>query len=633
MQMLGAGGAIGFTAGCSTSEETPTETEPAGDDTTPTPTDTPTATPTEKPLQQGGTFIQGSNSDSRAVNALLIGDGTTSDRVGHLFDLGWEQNSPAYDDIQPYWFEEVNIADSLDVVELKLRDNLEYGNPYGQLTAEDYLWNIENIFTSDWYNYTYSYNFTVGKDNTPIKHEKTGKLTIRQELPEARPFFPYNNPLSYVIPIPKEIAQPYMENEDPEGLNQDNEIRLSTYSGNLGPWKLTNYKSQSVVSYERNDDYYLREVAADDDRVPDVFAEAPYFDNYKVQYFSEPSTARQALKAGEIDTFNIPATKLSSFKNVDNLNIFTNPYIAYSDYMGFNQRANGWDQLRNVKVRQALSTLYDNEFVVENLLNGKGTVQDTLHPQWGPYYPEDGLWEGDGKLETAKSLLEEGTSSEYGYSGDTFVDGNGEQVELKCVYVSGTTDDLRVEYTKKRLEQAGIKVNLNSTSWASLLTQHFYTNQPAEGVDDPEAIGYGDDGQTHISVYNHGPRDKAVSTKSWDLMHTLGFSYGPLDPAGTVAALFGFKQSFNAYGHQSSESLIDLRDEAKTADSIEAAASTVSEMMGLISEERPVAFESNYFDYNGYNARVRGLPESPAASYFVDQDYDVMAFEGGSSGR
>jgi peptide/nickel transport system substrate-binding protein len=630
MQSLGAAGAIGFTAGCSQPDET--ETEPPGG--TPEGDDTPTATPTPEPLQHGGTFIDGTISDSRAVNPLRLGDGSTSDRAAQLFDAGWARNSPQYDDIEPYWFESVDVADSLDVVELTLRDNLEYGNPYGQLKAEDYLWNIENIFKSDWYNYTYSYTFSVGKDDEPIQFSKPDDLTIRMELPEPRPFFPYNNPLGYVIPVPREIVEPYMEEEDAEGLDQDDQIRLATFSGNLGPWKLTNYKPQSVVSYERNEDWYMRDVAEDDDRVRDILAEAPFFDSYQIQYFSEESTGRQALAAGEIDRFNIPATKLSNFQNDDDLTIYTNPYIAYSDYLGMNQRANGWTQMRNKKVRQAFSNLYDNDFVVENILNGKGTTQDTLHPQWGPYYPdEDTLFQDEGSLDRAKTLLEEGTSSDWGYSGDEFVGPDGEQLELDLVYVSSTDDDLRVEYTKQRFNEAGIALNLNSTSWASLITQYFYTRQPAEGVGEDEPIGYGPEGSEHPAVYNWGPRDKAVSAKSWDLMHTLGFSYGPLDPSGTVAALFAEKETFNAYGHVPENSLVELRDKAKTAESIEAATTTVSEMMGQISESRPVAFESNYFSYNGYRDRVRGLPENPAPSYFVDQEKDIMAFEDGSSGR
>lgn len=630
MQMMGAGGAIGFTAGCSTTEETETE-EPGGDGDDGETEDTATPTPTPEPLKHGGTFIDGTLSDSRGVNPYRIGDGETSTRVSQLIDYGFEREGPGYNDITPKLFEEVDIADSLDVVEITLRDNLQFSDPWGELTADDYIWNIENVFLSDWYNYTYSYTFYSGDEL--IQTEKVDKYTIRQELPESRPFYPYNIQLSYTIPAPRDIVEPYAKEGDEEGLDQDDDIRFARFSGNLGAWDLKDYKSQSVAAFEAAEDYYLREVAEDDDRVPDEYADAPYFDEYHRQYFDEENTALQALRAREIDRESIPSTKLDSFQEEDNLFIYTNPYIAYSDYLGMNHRANGWEGFNSEEVRQAVSELYYNEFVVENLLEGRGSVQNTLHPGWGPYYPDQGLFEPEGDLEKAKDMLESGTSSDWGYSGDEFVGPDGEQLELKCVYVTGVDDDLRVEYTKSRFEEAGIAVDIQSTSWASLLQNYFYTNQPAEGVDDEEAIGYGSDGQSHPSIYNWGPADKAVSPKDWDLMHTLGFSYGPLDPAGTVAALFGEQETFNAYGYQPSQSIVDLREEAQSASSLEAAASTVQEMMELISKERPVAFESNYFSYNGYNDRTRGVPESPAANYFVDQNHDLMAFEDGDSGR
>jgi peptide/nickel transport system substrate-binding protein len=632
MQMLGAGGGTAFIAGCSTGEDTPTPTSGGEDPDTDTPT--PTATPTPEPLQHGGTFIDATTGSASAVNALLLSDGSTQDRVFQVFDGGYNRNSPEYADISPRWFSEYDIADSLDTVTIKLQENLEYGNPYGDLNAETYMWNIENLFNADWYSYAYKSEFTYGTERKPYQFEKTGTYEITVSVDQPRPFFPYNIPLGYTIPVPRDIVEPYMEEEDAEGLEQDERINLSDYSGNLGPWKLADYKSQSVYSYERNDDYYLRELVEDDDRIDDVYAEAPYFDNYKVQYFQDDGTARQALKAGEVDRVAIPSSKLNNFKGEDGLEIFTNPYIAYTDWMGINHRANGWSQLKNKKVRQALAHLYDNDAVVENILGGKGTTQDTLHPQWGPYYPsDDNLWKDDGSMETAKTLLEEGTSSDFGYSGDTFVDGNGDQVELTIVYVSGTTDDLRVEYTKKRLEDAGFSINVESTSWTNLLYTYFAANKPADGVD-AEEMGYGEDNFNPAGPFNKGPADEAVSSKSWDLMHTLGGGYGPLTPAGTVIAFLGERGFLNAFGYSAeSGDLAALRDEANTAESIEAARSTVAEMFKIVSEERPVIFESNYFDYDGYNSRVVGKPKSPAASYFTDIDKDVMAFEDGESGR
>jgi peptide/nickel transport system substrate-binding protein len=628
MQMLGAGGGTAFIAGCSTGEDTPTPTP--GSESTPTPT----PTPTPEPLQRGGTLIDGTTGNASAVNSLLLSDGETQDRVFEVFDGGYNRNSPEYDDLFPLWFESYDVNDSLDKITIKLRENLEYGNPYGQVDAETYMWNIENLFNADWYSYAYKSEFTYGKDRKPYQFEKTGTYELTVSVDNPRPFFPYNVPISYTIPVPRQIVEPYMEEKDAKGLEQDKQINLSTFSGNLGPWKLTNYKSQSVYEYERNDDYYLREHVEDDDRIPDKWAEAPYFDTYKVQYFQDPGTMRQALKAGEIDRADIPPNKLSNFKGAENLDIFTDPYVAYSGWMGFNHRANGWEGLNNKKVRQAFSTLYDNDFVVENIMNGRGTVQDTIHPQWGPYYPsEDNLWKGDGKLETAKQLLEEGTSSDYGYSGDTFVDGDGDQVELTLVYKSGTTDDLRAEYTKKRFENAGFKLNIVSTSWTNLLYTYFAANKPAEGVD-AEEMGYGEDNIQPAGPFNKGPADEAVSSKSWDLMHTLGGGYGPLTPAGTVTAFLGERGFLNAFGYSAEGGdLAALRDEAATAESIDAARSTISEMFSIVSEERPVAFESNPFQYTGYRAQVVGEPESPAASYYTTVTKDVMAFEDGESGR
>lgn len=632
---LGAAGAAGAFAGCSGGpEDTPTDTSNTPSATPEPVTDTPTPDTNWAEVPKGGTFIYGTTSTSRALNALRLGDGSTSDRVHNLVDYGFLRDGPEYENVTPYLFEDFTVSDDLTSMTITLRDNLEFGNDYGAVTADDYLWTLRNIWNVDWFPFTYQYTFSVGADNTPIEFEKVDKYTIKQSIPEPRPFFPYSEPLGGYIPIPQELGQPYVDEEDVEGLFQDDEIVRTQFNGNLGPWDLDRYSEQSVVVFDRADDYYLREVAESDDNVPDAYGEAPFFDQYKIQHFSRDSTIRQALKAGEIDYAGIPPTKTGSFEDREGVKLYENPFVAYSNYLGMNHRANGWEGMQNKKVRHAFANLYDREFVVKNIMNGRGGVQRTLYPTWGPYYPEGGVRSHEGTVSKAKELLKEGTSSDYGYNGSgEFVDGDGEQVELTMVYVSGTQDDLRASYTIQRFEKAGIAINEQTTSWASLLTTYFYTNQPAEGVGADEPIGYGDDGQTHPSVYNYGPRDKAVSPKDWDLMNTLGFSYGPLDPAGTMEALFGEEATFNAYGYKPSKSIADLTDKAKSAPSREEARSTIQEIMTLLAEEQPVVYESNPYSYGGYNDRAKNLPESPAANYYVDQNWDTMYFEDGENGR
>ncbi|MGB9987883.1 ABC transporter substrate-binding protein [Salarchaeum japonicum] len=624
MQYMAATGVAASLAGCNS----------GGGDTTTSGTTTSGTTVSQDEIPSGGTFIYGTTGNTNGLNVFRVGDGETSARAEMVMDLGYVRESPAYSDFLPLWFEDMTVEQPVNQIDIKLRENLQFGEGHGELTADDYLWCIDNIWTADWANFTYASEFTVGSNEEPIQFEKVDKYTIRETIPNSRPFFPYNEPLSYMFPIPKAIAQSYVEDQNAEGLAQDNAIMRATFNGNLGPWDLKRWSQQSVMEFERGEDYYLREAAANDDRVPEIFTEAPYFDEYHFQYFDKAQTARQALQAGEIDATFIPSTQVGSYEgnDSDNLQLYQNPYRSWSGYLGINHRANGWSQLRNKKVRHAMAHIYNNDFVVENISEGRAATQNTLHPSWGPYAPDDPVT-FDGSIDKAKELLKEGTSSDYGYSGDTFVGPDGNQVELTVVYQSGETDDLRAAYLKQRLSQVGIALNQETTSWTSLLSNYFAPGQKASGFSG--TIGYGED-NTSGGPYNPGPWDEVVSGNSWDFMLTLGFGYGPLTPAGTIASLFSEKGNFNAYGYTPDENLAAMRDEAQTAESREAAQSTIQEMLLYLSEERPVIFEYNPYNYYAYRNQVQNIGESPPDSYWKmlqDRSSTRMFFSNGSSGR
>ena len=629
MKYLAATGVAASLAGCTSGDSPDTATTGTPGETS---QDTGTE-PTPGELPSGGTFKAGSTTTTNGINVFRVGDGETSARAQNVMDTGYIREGPEYENIMPLWFESISVKQPVNEVEIKLRENLEYGDEYGQVTAEDYLWNIENLWKPDWSAFTYAPRFYVGSDDDPIQFEKVDKYTIRETIPDSRPFFPYNEPLSYQFPIPKEIAKPYVEDQDAEGLARDEQIMRATFNGNLGPWDLKSWTQQSVMQFERAEDYYLRKWAKEDDRVPEILAEAPYFDEYHVQYFDKGKTARQALQAGEIDTAYIPSNKVSTYQEDEEIDLYKSPFRSWSGYLGINHRANGWSQLRNKKVRHAMSHIYNNNFVVENILKGRAGVQNTLYPTWGTYAPDDGMVTFDGSLDKAKQLLKEGTSSDYGYSGDTFVGPDGEQVELSLVYVSSQLDDLRAAYLKERLGKVGIKLNQETTSWTSMLSNYFQANKRAEGVSESENFGYGENGEKHPSGYNYGPWDKAVAGNSWDFMLTLGFSYGPLTPAGTVASLFGETGNFNAYGYTPEKDLEAMRDEAQTAESREAAAGTIKEMLAYLSEERPVIFEYNPYNFYGYRERVENEGESPPETYWKkiqDRSTSRMYFSDGT---
>lgn len=627
MKYLGAGGAAAL-AGCGGGGDDGSDptTEGDGQDTT--------DGEAEGPVM-GGRFTLGRRNDAQTLNPLRISDGSTSDRVYQLMDGGLARQTE--EDIAPYWFESWELSDSLDVVDVKLRENLSFGSyegtDYGDLTADTYLENISELFTG-WYPYTYAYNYTVGGEE--ISFSKEGEYSIRMELPSPQPLWYFKSGMKFSLVVPETIIDRYAENQNVEGLDEDPEVVNCRFNGNLGPWDLNRWSRQSIIVFDRNDDWYLRDAdmsAFEPGPQAEDYTEAPYFDQFAFQVFNSDNTIRQALRTGQIQQAGISVQRVDSFEEDPNTKVTRDPFVSYSSYMGLNQRANGWEPLRNQEVRYAMANLYNRNFVVENVIEGEGEVQGTLHPGWGPYYPDD-IKEFDWSVETAQDLLESGTGSDYGYdSGGTFRGPEGEQVDLTLVYQPGTLDDLRAQYIADRFGEAGINVQYETQSFGAILRNFFAVTQPAEGFEQGE-IGYGPDNSQHPGQYNYGPRDRAVGRNPWDLMITLGFSYGPYDPTGTVAALLDKRGAFNAYGHvpDVDVSYADARDRISAITDQEELRSETRELLRLCGEDQPLVFESNPIGYTATYETVQGPNTSgEVGSYFGGFEYNQLWYENGQS--
>ncbi|MFB6187406.1 MAG: peptide-binding protein, partial [Halobacteriaceae archaeon] len=152
---------------------------------------------------------------------------------------------------------------------------------------------------------------------------------------------------------------------------------------------------------------------------------------------------------------------------------------------------------------------------------------------------------------------------------------------------------------------------------------YFYVFYPAEGVDaSPQSMKIAWDSP---SVFNWGPRDEAVSKKPWDIMISLGFSYGPYDPAGTVTALLAQKGTFNAYGYYPGKDLMKMKEQAKTTTDQQKAFKLVKEMLRYLAIDQPLVFTSNPISIQGYwngpDRQIANIGGKKADSYFdfVDQ--------------
>ena len=578
MKLLGAAGVAGL-AGCSGNGSGGGDAEPS--------------------VQ--GTYVSASSVDAQSLNWLTIADATSGSFVTATLDGTWAITPDR--EIFPLWAD--YSTDDGRVYEIQLRENLEWGAGYGEMTAEDWVYMIKNVFQAqpNWSGYPNSGDwFRMNPDSgqrEPIPVEQTGTRTFEIRLFEVDPSFPFKPVLWRQQCIPKGILEKYVQNQDAEGLEQDEELNSLAYTGNLGPYTYDTWEQSSRYVVTRNDDYYLQDV----DGVPDRFGEAPYFDESVTNVISEESTRLGALESGEVDSAGIPPDKAQRFENLPNVevNVTPQPYLRMIVY---NMRANGWVPFRSKAVRRALGFAVDKMTVAENIYRGYAEVAQTMQPRWSEWYDDSRVEEfGVGDRygpEATRSRLEDALSdTEYEYDGDRLVDGDGEEVTLSVYYDSGQpTEGTIAEFVAQEFDQnAGIAVEPEAISSSTFQSNYVQTAAP-EGTDPEWTAG----------TFNGGPRDVATSAESWDMSINLQFNTYPFTPASSKG-FFEPRGGINFYGYYPDEDIAALYEEASATTDETRRRELFGEAFGLISEEQPFGFLTMPSSVTGYADDVRGYDQ------------------------
>jgi len=548
-----------------------------------------------------GTYVSASSVDAQSLNWLTIADSTSGSYVTATLDGTWAITPDR--EIFPLWAD--YSTDDGRVYEIELREGLEWGAGYGEMTAEDWVYMIETVFQAEdnWSGYPNADDwFRTNPDSgqrEPIPVEQTGTRTFEISLFEVDPSFPFKPILWRQQCIPKGILEKYAEDRDTEGLQQDEELNTLAYTGNLGPYTYENWERSASYTVTRNDDYYLRDVAD----VPDRFREAPYFDQEIIRVINEESTRLGALESGEVDSAGIPPDKATRFENLPNVDVNVTPQ-PYARVLIYNMRANGWEPFRSKAVRRALAFAVDKESVVENILRGYGQVAQTMQPKWSEWYDDSrveafGVGDRYGP-EATRSRLESALSgTEYAYDGDRLVDGSGDGVTLTIYYDSGQpTEGTIAEFVAQEFsENAGIEVQPEAVSSSTFQSNYVRTSAP-EGSEPEWTAG----------IFNGGPRDVATSAEPWDMCINLQFNTYPFTPASSKG-FFERRGGINFYGYYPEEDIGELYERASSTTDDARRRELFGEAFGLISEEQPFGFLAMPSSVSGYAEDVRGYDE------------------------
>lgn len=219
-----------------------------------------------------------------------------------------------------------------------------------------------------------------------------------------------------------------------------------------GPYKLTEYKTGSHVKFEAATDFFGGEV-----KTPNLVFKAINAD-----------TTQAEFKGGNIDIANVESLRQADIDALTSEGLKTVSYDNYMfTYMGFNLRK---ESLKDVKVRQAIMYAIDRQSILDNIVEGRGSVVNApLLPSSWAYPEESELEQYKYDVEKAKSLLKEAGWEDK--DGDGIVENaNGEKLELTI----DCQNDHEVRQKtataiQESLKAAGIAVEIDTMEYSALM--------------------------------------------------------------------------------------------------------------------------------------------------------------------
>ena len=238
-----------------------------------------------------------------------------------------------------------------------------------------------------------------------------------------------------------------------DALTPDNDIVAA--NAFAGPYVITSYDQNNLISYEANADYQ-------------GLLGAPKTANVDVKYYAEESNLKLDVQQGNIDVAyrSLSATDIEDLRGDSNVNVVDGPggeirYIVFNfDTMPYGAKTAEADPAKALAVRQAAADLIDRELIA------KQVYKDTFTPLYS--YVPAGL---TGANEALKDLYGDGNGGpDKDKAAKTLSDaGVSTPVELHLQYNpdhygSGSADEYAL--VKDQLETDGLfKVDLQSTEW------------------------------------------------------------------------------------------------------------------------------------------------------------------------
>jgi len=482
-------------------------------------------------------------------------------------------------------------ADGL-VYTVTIRDDLKWSDGT-KVTADDYIYTLKNIMFADWLNCREKVRWQDedGGKSVFVNPEKINDVTFKITRKTVDPDFIYV--IYDLMPYPKYIAVHY-ENSPDEFVSAPELVNMN-YSGNLGAYLPVSWSTSEGFVMKRNPAYYLSKNTG-----------APYFEKYIIKPFGMQQLINDAITSGSVCMAYIEPKDATTYRGDNNLNVYAIP-TGYYVYVAYNQRKNGWEGLKDARVRQALSMVINKPMIIQTMYLGYADPAFTFIPPYSPLYDESVLnkygMNPSGDAARAIELIKSAGYEQKLIDGKMrFVDKEGNPIKLNFLIdmESDFEQNLGI-IIRGNLMEIGLDINPKFSTRQILFTDGLMNKEP---------------GSNQNPAFNNGPN--AVSNQDWDLV-ILSSHANPLALKGS-AEFFTSKGKYNLMGFFN-QKVDDLFARAKSIEAltIDGKKKIYREIARVISEEQPVDFLVFYKDNYAFRKDVKGV--EPGINMFNNSQF------------
>ena len=385
--------------------------------------------------KRGGTLVVGFPQPPRSLNAAVASGNVTAIPSTQLFA------SPLrYDDQwkpQPYLAESWDFASDAKSLKLNLRKNAVFhdGKP---ITSADVAFSIMAIKANHPFQTMMA---PVEKVETPDAHT----AIIRTSQPHPALLLAMSPALCPIMP--KHI---YDDGQD-----------LKTHPRNVkdvvgsGPFKFVEFTPSQRFVAERFDQYFMP-------------GGEPYLDRFVISFNPDSAALLLELQRGEVQilTFLTSPSDIKRLQANKDLVVTAKGYegMGSEDWLEFNCAKKPWS---DAKVRRAIATAIDKNFITKVLMDGITTSADGPIAPSSPFYTPESIVKYPFNLKKAATMLDE--------AGYKVQDGT----RFSAIIDSGPSiavNKMLAEYVRGQLRKLNIKAEYRASadfpSWAKRIGDH-----------------------------------------------------------------------------------------------------------------------------------------------------------------